>query len=103
MLEAAAEIDCDVGDGDETALEAWGGSECTINRVDRRYRDQFVETGHLDRSDDFALLATLGLDAWRVPVLWERVSPKPVDPPDWRWSDGVMEFLSGAACARSSD
>lgn len=74
-------------------IEAWGGAECTVNRVGDRFGDQMVETGHLARDGDFALLAALGLDALRVPVLWERVSPTDATELQWGWSDRALGAL----------
>ena len=34
-------------------LELWVGPECTINRVDERWRDQAELTGFARRPDDF--------------------------------------------------
>ncbi len=74
-------------------LEAWGGAECTVNRVGNRFRDQLVETGLDRRPEDLEILASLSLDAVRLPILWERVSPSPLAPPRWAWSDRAMMEL----------
>lgn len=68
-------------------LEKWGGSECTVNRVGDRWFDQLAATGHDARDADLAAIASLTLDALRLPILWERVWPDPARPPDWGWSD----------------
>ena len=68
-------------------MDLWGGVECTVNRVGDRYRDQTRLSGHHDRLDDLALLASLGLKKLRYPVLWERVAPDRPDDRDWGWSD----------------
>ena len=68
-------------------LEKWGGAECTVNRVGDQWFDQLVATGHHGRTEDFAALAGLKLDALRLPILWERVWPDPAQAPDWDWSD----------------
>ncbi len=45
-------------------------------RVDaERYVDQLALTGHGRRDGDVGLLASLGVDASRTPVLWERTAP----------------------------
>lgn len=75
-------------------IEAWGGAECTVNRVGDRFGDQLRETGHITRPEDFALLAALGLDALRIPVLWERVAPLPEGPAQWDWGDRSLAALS---------
>jgi len=74
-------------------LELWGGAECTVNRVEDRFRDQLCATGHDVRPGDIDLLADLGLAAVRFPILWERVSPLPCSQPDWRWSDERLARL----------
>lgn len=80
----------------DAPLEKWGGAECTVNRVGDRWFDQMRETGHDDRPDDFAAIGGLGLDAVRLPVLWERVCPDPAHPADWAWSDRALAALSDA-------
>jgi len=53
-------------------LEIWASPESTIARIDAdAYRDQSVETGHRDRTEDVERLAGLGIAAARYPVLWE--------------------------------
>jgi len=79
-----------------TDLELWAGAECTVNRTGDEYNDQLVLTGHHDRLEDLAALTQLGVKALRFPVLWERVSPDPLNDPDWDWSDrglGLLERL----------
>ena len=76
-----------------SALEIWGGVECTVNRVGDTYRDQVRDTGHHDRDDDLTRLAELGVTAVRYPVLWERVCHRGVDEFDWRWSDRRLGLL----------
>lgn len=66
-------------------LELWGGIECTVNRVDDRFVDQLVLSGHDHRDDDIDRLASLSIRTWRYPVLWERVAPHGT--PDFRWAD----------------
>lgn len=54
-------------------MELWASPEPTIARLgENAWRDQLAETGHDRRSDDVALIAGLGVDACRYPVLWER-------------------------------
>jgi dTDP-4-dehydrorhamnose reductase len=53
-------------------IEIWGGIECTINRVNDTYYDQLELSGHYHRKDDIDLFASLGVKAFRYPVLWER-------------------------------
>jgi dTDP-4-dehydrorhamnose reductase len=74
-------------------LELWGGHECTVNRTRDGYRDQTVLSGHEGRIEDLDLFAELGCRALRYPVLWERVSPRLGQPPDWRWTDARLGRL----------
>jgi dTDP-4-dehydrorhamnose reductase len=68
-------------------LELWAGHECTVNRVQDRYRDQTVLSGHQDRIEDLALFADLGAKALRYPLVWERIAPDTPEVMDWRWTD----------------
>ncbi|MGX7952107.1 family 1 glycosylhydrolase [Tsuneonella sp. HG249] len=74
-------------------IQAWGGAECTVCRIGDGFRDQLIETGHDGRASDFDLIASLGLQAVRFPILWERVSPDRASLPDWRWSDHGLSAL----------
>ncbi|HEY3811855.1 MAG TPA: family 1 glycosylhydrolase [Caulobacteraceae bacterium] len=76
-----------------TALELWGGCECTVNRVGDRYFDQTVRTGRDTRRGDLARFADLGIKAFRLPLLWERISPDRPDAHDFAWSDGQLDEL----------
>ena len=76
-----------------TALELWGGCECTVNRVGDRYFDQTVRTGRETRPGDLERFAALGIKAFRLPVVWERVSPDQPDQYDFAWSDGQLAEL----------
>lgn len=58
--------------GSESALELWGGVECTINRVGDTYYDQHARSGHRERvCQDLELFASLGLRSLRTAVHWE--------------------------------
>lgn len=71
-----------------TAVEVWGGVECTVNRVGERYFDQVERTGHSGRIvDDLTRFAELGIRTLRYPVLWERVAPDSLANADWSESD----------------
>lgn len=74
-------------------IEAWGGAECTVNRVGDTFHDQLAATGHQHRADDFALLQRLGLAAIRFPILWEKITPSPAAEPDWTWTDHGLQVL----------
>jgi dTDP-4-dehydrorhamnose reductase len=75
------------GTPEQTPLEVWGGVEYTVNRVNDRWFDQMVWSGHDRRLDDLDRFAALGIRALRCPVLWERTAPRTLDDLDWRWSD----------------
>lgn len=74
-------------------LQAWGGVECTVNRVGERYFDQLKRSAHVERLDDFDRFAALGIKALRMPVLWERLAPRSLDEIDWRWTDAALTRL----------
>ncbi len=74
-------------------LQKWGGAECTVNRVGNDFIDQLKETGHHERESDIALLAELGIQRIRFPMLWERIAPRFGRVPDWSWTDRRLELL----------
>jgi dTDP-4-dehydrorhamnose reductase len=74
-------------------VELWGGHECTVNRVEDRFCDQNLLTGHDDRIEDLARFAELGVKALRYPVLWERVGPDRPGAYDFSWSDARIAEL----------
>src|SRR3954463_6734550 len=76
-----------------SAIELWGGIECTVNRVGDRWFDQLARAGHDVRIEDLDLLAGLGIRAIRYPVLWERHAPRTLDEIDGRWSDERLARL----------
>jgi dTDP-4-dehydrorhamnose reductase len=66
-------------------LELWASPEPTVARIDAlAVRDQLAETGHDVRRDDAQRIAALGVQASRVPVLWERVAPEDAHTLDFR-------------------
>jgi len=75
-----------------SALEIWGGVECSIVRIGDGTRNQLAETGHLDRPTDLDLIAGLGLRTIRYPVLWEMVETAP-GRRDWSWPDSRLPRL----------
>ncbi len=77
-------------------LELWGGHECTVARVGDEFADQTLLTGHHVRESDIDLFVSLGLNAIRYPVLWERVAPTAPDACDWSWSDRRLARLRKA-------
>ncbi|MDF7773645.1 family 1 glycosylhydrolase [Sphingomonas sp. AOB5] len=78
------------------ALELWGGHECTVNRVQDRFTDQSVVSGHDARPGDLALFARLGIKALRYPLLWERISPDGEGIFDWRATDARLAELGAS-------
>ncbi|MFL5560039.1 MAG: family 1 glycosylhydrolase [Gemmatimonadaceae bacterium] len=74
-------------------LELWAGLECTLNRVGDRQHDQLALTGHYDREDDLALVASLGIRTVRYPILWERVERGVADDEAWAFTDRRMAQL----------
>ncbi len=76
----------DAGQG-VAPLEMWAGIECTVARIGDTYTDQLERTGHVGRPGDLDLLADLGVQAVRYPVLWERTAPDGVARADWAWAD----------------
>ncbi|MBS0296841.1 MAG: sugar nucleotide-binding protein [Proteobacteria bacterium] len=77
----------------KTALELWGGHECTVNRVGERYFDQTIRSGHQHRPEDLDRFAALGLKALRYPVLWERTAPDAPEERDFGWADARFARL----------
>ncbi len=78
---------------DRGSLRIWGGIEPSVVRVGDRYVDQVRRTGHHDRIADLDLLAGLGIEAVRYPVLWERVAPDGLASADWSWTDERLHRL----------
>jgi len=54
--------------------------------VGDRTFDQLTRSGHHDRDDDLALIASLGVQAVRYPVLWERTAPGDLTDAAWHWA-----------------
>jgi dTDP-4-dehydrorhamnose reductase len=81
------------------ALELWAGLECTINRVGDHYFSQMEKSGHLQRDDDIARFASLGIKAIRYPVLWEHIAPHGLEQADWRWPDRQLAALEAHGVA----
>src|SRR5215203_3190741 len=52
--------------------EIWGGIECSINRIGNKFYDQFHYAGLASQPAYLELIASLGIKALRLPVLWER-------------------------------
>jgi len=76
-----------------SAVELWGGLECTVNRVLDEYFSQMERNGHAARRDDLERFASLGIRAIRYPVLWERTAPDGLADADWSWPDERLPGL----------
>jgi beta-glucosidase/6-phospho-beta-glucosidase/beta-galactosidase len=76
-------------------LEVWAGLECSRVRIADDFRDQIADTGHRNRPDDIDLIADLGIQTLRYPVLWETVCGV-AGKPDWRWHDARLGQLRRA-------
>ncbi|MEZ2354348.1 family 1 glycosylhydrolase [Caballeronia sp. RCC_10] len=74
-------------------LVLWGGLECTVNRVRDRCFSQLDRNGHATRESDLERFASLGIQALRYPVLWERTAPNGVKNADWSWLDARLPEL----------
>ncbi|MDB5109713.1 MAG: sugar nucleotide-binding protein [Mucilaginibacter sp.] len=76
-----------------TAIEVWGGLECTINRVHDQYFDQLDYAGHYNREPDISRFAELGIKKIRYPVLWEKHQPLKDASIDWTLTANRLEQL----------
>ncbi|GGO25265.1 family 1 glycosylhydrolase [Deinococcus humi] len=75
-------------------LALWVGVEPTVSRVGDDILDQISLSGFHDRLDDIDRLATLGAQAVRFPLLWERTAPDGLACADWSWGDTRLARLS---------
>ncbi len=74
--------------------EIWGGIECTINRIENKYRDQLEYAGHYQRDGDIENFASLGITALRYPVLWERYhNVLKKNNKEWHWIKKQLEKI----------
>ncbi len=81
-------------------MEFWASPEQTVARIDAHTtRDQLVDTGHFAREGDVALLAGLGIDAARYPVLWEHAAPDDPAALDLSWAARRLEALRARGVA----
>jgi len=74
-------------------VQLWAGLECTVNRVGDQFFDQLERNGHATRIEDLDLFASLGIQAIRYPVLWERIAPQGLESADWSWADERLNRL----------
>lgn len=72
-------------------MAVWGGLECTINRVQDHYIDQFA-LGNVYAQPANEAIAGLGIRKLRFPVLWERHEPVRGAAGDWRFTDEQLSF-----------
>lgn len=77
----------------ENEIQIWGGIECTINRVGDAYYDQLEYAGHYQRENDIDLIASLGIQMLRYPVLWERHCREQDAPIDWSFVERNLNRL----------
>ena len=75
--------------------EIWGGLECTINRVNNNFFDQFEYSGHYEREGDIESIASLGIKKLRYPVLWEKHQPEKDTLIDWTWTEKRLNEIRG--------
>lgn len=74
-------------------VEVWGGLECTINRVGDNYFDQLEYSGHYNRISDLDLIASLGIEMLRYPVIWEKHQMVKDAEIDWSRSERYLSRL----------
>ena len=73
--------------------EIWGGIECTINRVNNTFLDQFDLSGFYDHPEWIHDIVRLGIKTIRFPVLWEKHQPSLGQPIDWNFTANQLEIL----------
>ncbi len=77
-----------------SAIEIWGGIECTLNRVGDAYHDQLEYSGHYLRNvKDIQLIGSLGIKTLRYPLLWEKHKPDASSKIDWTFAEQMVEAL----------
>jgi dTDP-4-dehydrorhamnose reductase len=76
-----------------SAVEVWGGIECTVQRIGDKFGNQLERNGHQHRLADLDAIAELGVKKLRYPILWETVAPDGLGNADWSWTDERMERL----------
>lgn len=73
--------------------EIWGGIECSINRVNNEYFDQFQFAGLYERKDLLTRVADLGISSLRFPILWEKHVTEENAVIDWSFTASSLEYL----------
>jgi dTDP-4-dehydrorhamnose reductase len=77
-----------------SAIEIWGGIECTLNRVETAYHDQLDYSGHYFRNvKDIQLIASLGIKTLRYPLLWEKFKPDSDTIINWDFAELMLEAM----------
>jgi len=77
-------------------MEAWGGIECSINRVENNYFDQFNYHDQYNRKQDLEEICNLGITKVRYPILWEKNWPDKNQPITWAVEEN-LNFLKSKA------
>ena len=77
--------------------EIWGGIECSVIRVQNRFHNQIVASGHFERISDLSVFRELGIRTIRYPILWEMVAPVNLEEPNWNWADERLAKLKELA------
>ena len=75
--------------------EVWGGMECTINRVNDRFTDQFELNGFYD-NNFIDRIIELNIKKIRFPVLWEKHQPEKDKPVCFKWVASQLKKITGA-------
>lgn len=78
------------------SLPVWGGIECTINRIEDTYYDQLELSGHYNRNEDIPLIASLGIQRLRYPILWEKHQPEEGTTIDWTYTAQRLKQITDA-------
>lgn len=73
-------------------LELWIGPEASLTRIGDAWVDQLQSTGFAERPDDLDRLAALGAAAVRMPLLIERLAPRP-GACEFGWADARLARL----------
>lgn len=73
--------------------DIWGGIECTVNRVQDRYLDQFELSGFYDNPEFLDAIIGLGIKQIRFPILWEKHEPERSCPIDWTFTQKCLNKL----------
>jgi dTDP-4-dehydrorhamnose reductase len=74
----------------QSAVQLWGGVECTINRVGDTFYDQCAWTGHRERVEkDLEQFAELGLTTLRAGLPWEHFAKQQ----NWTFADRCLHTM----------